>query len=45
MYISERGYAKMEIALARGKKIHDKRETMKEKDTRKQLERAMKYRR
>jgi SsrA-binding protein len=45
MYISERGYAKMEIALARGKKIHDKRETLKEKYTRKQLERAMKYRR
>lgn len=32
LFINERGYAKLEIALARGKKVHDKRETIKERD-------------
>ena len=31
LYITKKGIAKMEIALARGKKLHDKREIMKEK--------------
>jgi SsrA-binding protein len=39
LYISENGYAKLEIALARGKKQYDKRETIKKKDTQRQLER------
>ena len=32
LYFNERGRAKLEIALARGKKLHDKRETLKKRD-------------
>jgi SsrA-binding protein len=32
LYINENGYAKLDIALARGKKKYDKRESIKEKD-------------
>jgi SsrA-binding protein len=32
IYFNDRGRAKVEIALARGKKLHDKRETEKERD-------------
>jgi SsrA-binding protein len=32
LYFNERGRAKVEIALARGKKLHDKRETEKARD-------------
>ena len=42
LFISERGFAKLEIALAQGKKTFDKRETMKERDTKVELDRAMK---
>ncbi|MDR3227270.1 MAG: SsrA-binding protein SmpB [Prevotellaceae bacterium] len=38
LFISENGYAKLEIALARGKKIYDKRESIKEKDIRRATE-------
>ena len=38
LFIEENGYAKLEIALARGRKAYDKRENIKEKDLRKQLE-------
>jgi len=34
LYINEKGYAKLEIALAKGKKMYDKRESIKEKDNR-----------
>ena len=34
LFISETGYAKLDIALARGKKEYDKRESIKEKDLR-----------
>ena len=34
MWINENGYAKLDIALARGKKMFDKRESIKEKDQR-----------
>jgi SsrA-binding protein len=34
LYINESGYAKLDIALARGKKKYDKRESIKEKDNR-----------
>src|SRR6201990_3549687 len=40
LFISERGFAKLEIALAQGKKTFDKRETMKERDTKVELDRA-----
>lgn len=33
---------KIEIALARGKKLHDKREALKEKDSKRNIEKAMK---
>ncbi|MBP9997903.1 MAG: SsrA-binding protein SmpB [Bacteroidales bacterium] len=39
MYISEKGYAKLRIALAKGKKEYDKRATIKEKDIRREMER------
>ena len=31
LYFNERGRAKIELALARGKKLHDKRETLKKR--------------
>lgn len=34
LWINENGYAKLDIALARGKKMYDKRESIKEKDER-----------
>ncbi len=39
MFINDHGYAKLEIALARGKKEFDKREAIKEKDLRRESER------
>ena len=39
LFIAETGYAKLEIGLARGKKEYDKRETIKRKDTQRQMER------
>jgi SsrA-binding protein len=42
LFISERGFAKLEIGLGRGKKKFDKRETLKQKDTKRELDRAMK---
>ncbi|MBL4578411.1 MAG: SsrA-binding protein SmpB [Flavobacteriales bacterium] len=41
LYISERGYAKLNIALAKGKKIYDKRETLKNKDTKREIDRSI----
>ena len=40
MYITDNSYAKVQIALARGKKEYDKRQTIKEKDIRRELERG-----
>lgn len=40
LFINERGLAKVNIALARGKKEYDKRQTLKEKDDKRQMERA-----
>lgn len=42
VFINERGYAKMEIALARGKKSFDKRQDIKEKDSKRELDRLRK---
>jgi len=39
IFINERGFAKLEIALARGKKLHDKRDSIKQKDVRREMER------
>ncbi len=40
MYINERGLAKMEIALAKGKKNYDKREAIAKRDDERRMERA-----
>ncbi len=37
IFINERGFAKMDIALAKGKKTYDKRVDLKEKDIRRQM--------
>ncbi|MDX1940597.1 MAG: SsrA-binding protein SmpB [Saprospiraceae bacterium] len=42
LYLTDRGFAKLEIALAQGKKSFDKRETIKEKDSRRELDRMKK---
>ncbi|HLU87277.1 MAG TPA: SsrA-binding protein SmpB [Taishania sp.] len=42
IFISEKGWAKCEIALAQGKKLHDKRQDLKEKDDKRDMDRAMK---
>lgn len=42
MFINEGGLAKLDIALARGKKIYDKRESLKEKDSKRDIDRIMK---
>ncbi len=39
LFINDRGFAKLEIALARGKKIHDKRDSIKERDVKRELSR------
>lgn len=39
IFINDRGLAKLEIALARGKKTHDKREGIKERDIKRELSR------
>lgn len=39
LFINEKGRAKLEIALAKGKKIYDKRESIKEKDQKRDMER------
>lgn len=39
IFINDRGYAKLEIALARGKKLHDKRDSIKQKDVKREMER------
>ncbi|MBX3454333.1 SsrA-binding protein SmpB [Ferrovibrio sp.] len=41
LYFNERGLAKLKIALARGKKLHDKRETEKERDWNREKQRLL----
>ena len=41
LFINEKGLAKLEIGLARGKKLHDKRDTIRDKDNRRDMERRM----
>ncbi|MFV0289350.1 MAG: SsrA-binding protein, partial [Mangrovibacterium sp.] len=42
MFINDRGLAKLEIGLAKGKKLHDKRETLKLKDAKRDMDRFYK---
>ncbi len=39
LFINERGFAKLSIVLAKGKKLHDKRDSIKEKDIKRDMER------
>lgn len=39
LFINDRGFAKLEIAIGRGKKLHDKRDSMKERDAKRELSR------
>lgn len=39
LFINDRGFAKIEIALGRGKKTHDKRDSIKERDAKRELDR------
>jgi len=43
LIINEKGLAKLEIALAKGKRIHDKREDLKTKDNNREMDRNQKY--
>jgi len=43
LFINEKGLAKVEIGLARGKKMHDKREDLKKKDSKREMDRMQKY--
>jgi SsrA-binding protein len=45
VYFNERGLAKVELALAKGKSRFDKREAVKAKDARQEIDRARRYRR
>ncbi len=42
LFISDRGFAKLEIALGQGKKEFDKRESIKERDTKREIDRFLK---
>jgi SsrA-binding protein len=41
LFISDKGYAKLNIALAKGKKTFDKRDDIKEKDIKRDMERSL----
>lgn len=43
LFVNDRGLAKLEIALARGKKNYDKRESIKTKDAKRDMDRMMKF--
>ncbi len=42
MFINDRGLAKLQIALAKGKKLYDKRETIKDRESKRRLDRIQK---
>jgi SsrA-binding protein len=42
IFLSEKGLIKMEIGLGRGKKLYDKRETIRERDTQREIKRFLK---
>lgn len=43
LFINDKGLAKLELYMARGKKEYDKRETLKEKDSKRDLDRVKKH--
>ena len=42
LFINDKGYAKVDIALCKGKKLYDKRETIKDRDNKRDLARIKK---
>ena len=42
LFITDKGFAKLRIALAKGKKLYDKRETIKDRENKRDLERIKK---
>ena len=42
LFINDKGWAKVEIAVAKGKKLHDKRNTIKDRDIQRDIDRASK---
>ena len=42
IFLSDKGLIKMEIGLGRGKKLNDKRETIKDRDTQREIKRYLK---
>jgi SsrA-binding protein len=45
MYFNDRGFCKIELGVCRGKKLYDKREDLKARDAKREMERALKSRR
>lgn len=43
LFISDKGYAKVIINISKGKKTHDKREDLKAKDAKREMDRRMKF--
>lgn len=43
LFVNDRGYAKLEIALAKGKKLYDKREDIKAKDQKREMDRLREF--
>jgi len=43
MYLNDRGLAKVMVALAKGKRQYDKRQDLKQKDAKREMDRAMKF--
>ena len=41
IFFNEKGFAKIEIGLGKGKKLHDKRETLKSRDTEREMKRHL----
>lgn len=42
LFVNDKGYAKLDIALAKGKKLYDKRESIKDRDNKRALDRIKK---
>ena len=42
IFFNEKGFAKLEIGLGKGKKLHDKRETIKDRDIQREIKRHLK---
>jgi SsrA-binding protein len=42
LFISDNGFAKLNIALGKGKKMHDKRDSIKDSDVKREMDRALK---